>query len=90
MTRLTPHTEVTLAGLAQLLQSCRDTGYASCDEEIELGVRSIAIPLHDHSGSTVAALSISTRADRMTTSKGGGTGQYTVFRCAGGMQCKAL
>ena len=69
MTRLTPHTEVTLAGLAQLLQACRDTGYASCDEEIELGVRSIAIPLHDHSGSTVAALSISTRADRMTTSE---------------------
>lgn len=69
MTRLTPHTEVTLAGLAELLQSCRDTGYASCDEEIELGVRSIAIPLHDHSGSTVAALSISTRADRMTTSE---------------------
>ncbi len=69
MTAMTTRTEVTLTGLRQLLQSCRDTGYASCDEEIELGVRSIAIPLYDHSGATVAAMSVSTRAERMTTSE---------------------
>lgn len=69
MTRMTTHTEVTLSGLRQLVQACRDQGYASCDEEIELGVRSIAIPLYNHAGTAVAAMSISTRAERMTTSE---------------------
>lgn len=67
MKRLTAHTVVTLSGLRQLVQACRDQGYAACDEEIELGVRSIAIPLYNQSGATVAAMSISTRAERMTT-----------------------
>ena len=38
-------------------------------EDLTPGAFFIAIPLHDHGGSTVAALSISTRADRMTTSE---------------------
>lgn len=69
MARLTPHTVVTLAGLRQVLQACRDQGYAACDEEIELGVRSIAIPLYNQTGAMVAAMSLSTRAERMTTSE---------------------
>ena len=68
MERLTRQTEVTLSGLARLLQACRETGYATCDEEIELGVRSIAIPLYRPDGAIVAAMSISTRAERLTTS----------------------
>lgn len=68
MERLTAHTEVTVAGLTRLLQACRETGYATCDEEIELGVRSIAIPLYRPDGSIAAAMSISTRAERLTTS----------------------
>lgn len=36
------------------------------NEEIELGVRSLAVPLFDSRNTTLAALSISTRADRLT------------------------
>ncbi len=67
MIALTQNTETTLTGLNRLLQEYRETGYFPCDEEIELGVRSIAIPLYDSSGATVAAMSISARAERMTT-----------------------
>ncbi|MBL0420067.1 helix-turn-helix domain-containing protein [Ramlibacter sp. AW1] len=63
----TPRTVTDLRGLMQGLQECRARGWAACDEEIELGVRSIAVPLGDASGQTVAALTISTRAERMTT-----------------------
>ncbi len=69
MLSLTPHTVVTLGGLEQLLHEGRDKGYYTCDEEIELGVRSIGVPLYDQAGVTVAAMSISTRAERMTTTE---------------------
>lgn len=69
MLPLTPHTVVTLDGLDRLLQDCRRKGYYTCDQEIELGVRSIAIPLYDKAGGIVAAMSISTRAERMTTAE---------------------
>jgi IclR family pca regulon transcriptional regulator len=69
MEALTPKTVVSLTGLRHMLQDCRELGYASCDEEIELGVRSIAIPMFNQAGQTVAAMSISTRAERMTSSE---------------------
>ncbi|VCU69568.1 Pca regulon regulatory protein [Pigmentiphaga humi] len=65
----TRHTVVTLDGLAGLIDECRRIGYAACDEEIELGVRSIAIPIYNKQGATVAAMSVSTRAERMTTAE---------------------
>jgi IclR family pca regulon transcriptional regulator len=63
---LTPHTVTDLERLHQLLRACREQGYAACDEEIEPGVRSIAVPIVNEAGRTIAAMSISTRADRMT------------------------
>lgn len=69
MMPLTTKTVTTLAGLRRVLARCRDEGYASCDEEIELGVRSIAIPMFNQAGETVAAMSISTHSERMTTSE---------------------
>lgn len=69
MDPLTAKTVTTLAGLRRMLAFCKDKGYATCDEEIELGVRSIAIPMYNQAGETVAAISISTRAERMTISE---------------------
>jgi len=66
MEPLTSQTVTTLTGLRRMLAACQDLGYATCDEEIEMGVRSIAIPLQGQSGETLAALSISTKAERMT------------------------
>ncbi|MGE4336573.1 MAG: IclR family transcriptional regulator C-terminal domain-containing protein [Pigmentiphaga sp.] len=60
------NTVTELSSLAVLLAECRDNGYALCNEEIELGVRSIGVPLFDAAGAVLAALTISTRAERMT------------------------
>jgi IclR family pca regulon transcriptional regulator len=48
------------------LERCRREGWAGADGELELGVRSMAVPAFDREGSTVAGLSISVRAERMT------------------------
>jgi IclR family pca regulon transcriptional regulator len=69
MAPITTNTVVTVDGLERLLHDCREKGYFTCDEEIELGVRSIAIPLYNKAGETVASMSISTRAERLTTSE---------------------
>jgi IclR family pca regulon transcriptional regulator len=63
---LTPLTVTALPALHRLLHACRERGYSVCDEEIEPGVRSIAVPVVDDVGRTIAAMSISTRAERMT------------------------
>ena len=67
--RLTPHTLTDPVRLRKLLVPCADNGYALSNEEIEVGVRSIAVPLYNFGGSVVGALSLSSRADRMTASE---------------------
>lgn len=64
--RFTPRTVGSVRELLRELAASRERGWAVCDEEIELGVRSIAVPLYNREGATVAAMSISTRAERMT------------------------
>jgi IclR family pca regulon transcriptional regulator len=66
LVQLTPRTVTEVGKLHKLLQACRQQGYAACDEEIELGVRSIAVPILNQAGATIAAMTISTRAERMT------------------------
>lgn len=66
LVKLTPHTEIDPGALRKLLKACKDNGYALSNEEIELGVRSLAVPLYDSRQETIGALSISSRADRMT------------------------
>jgi len=48
-----------------LVARCREQGWAGNDGELELGVRSMAAPVVDAHGSTVAGISISVRAERM-------------------------
>ncbi|VTU19613.1 IclR family transcriptional regulator domain-containing protein [Variovorax sp. PBL-E5] len=48
-----------------LVVRCREEGYAGSDGELELGVRSMAVPVYDRTGATVAAMSIAVRAERM-------------------------
>jgi IclR family transcriptional regulator, pca regulon regulatory protein len=49
-----------------LVRQCREQGWAGNDGELELGVRSMAVPVIDRDGRTVGGLSISVRAERMT------------------------
>lgn len=55
-----------IASAASCIEHCRSEGWAECNEELELGVRAIAVPIHDASGQSVAAVSLSVRAERMT------------------------
>lgn len=52
-----------------LVRQCRDVGWAGNDGELELGVRSMAVPVVDRDGVTVGGLSISVRAERMSFSE---------------------
>lgn len=54
----TPHTITDAAALLTELARVRDQGYAVIDQEVELGLISIAVPIYDARGRVVAALNI--------------------------------
>jgi IclR family pca regulon transcriptional regulator len=63
---LTPFTITDPAYLAVTLESVAMQGFALLDQELEEGLRSIAVPIHDRDGSVVAAMNISTSARQRT------------------------
>ncbi|MGW4567182.1 IclR family transcriptional regulator domain-containing protein [Streptomyces sp. NPDC004561] len=56
----------TATPLSPALAEVRAQGYALVDEELESGLRSIAVPVRDRSGRAVAALNVATHAARRT------------------------
>lgn len=52
--------------LREKLERVRRDGYALVDQELEEGLRSIAVPIHDRGGAVVAAMNLSTHAGRRT------------------------
>lgn len=62
----TPHTVGDLETLRRRLAEVRDRGWALVDQELELGVRSIAAPIRDADDHVVAAMNVSTHAARTT------------------------
>lgn len=63
---LTPRTVTDRTVLAGLLEEVGAQGYALVDEELEEGLRSIAVPVRDRTGRVVAALNAATHAARRT------------------------
>jgi DNA-binding IclR family transcriptional regulator len=61
----TPNTIRTLPMLKAELKKIRERGYATDNEELELGLKCIAAPVLDHSGKIVAAVSVSGPASRL-------------------------
>ncbi|WP_240975733.1 IclR family transcriptional regulator C-terminal domain-containing protein [Paraburkholderia aromaticivorans] len=55
----TPHTYSTIDELRDVLGEIRRNGYVVTDQQLELGVRGVAVPLCDRHGSVVAAISVS-------------------------------
>lgn len=49
----------------ELVESCRKNGWTASDGELELEVRSIAVPIRDQNGVAKAAMSIAVRSDRI-------------------------
>ncbi|WCM94186.1 helix-turn-helix domain-containing protein [Acidovorax sp. NCPPB 2350] len=62
--RFTPHTVLDDAELLQRVGEAREQGWCLIDQELEEGLISIAAPLRDRAGRTVAALNISGQANR--------------------------
>ena len=62
----TPKTTTDRKTLAEIIAKVRADGYAIVDEELEIGLRSIAVPLRDRSGAIVAAINVSTQSARHT------------------------
>jgi len=66
---LTPRTVRSRDDLRAVLEQVRREGYAVTDQELEQGLRSAAVPIHDASDSVVAALNVSVHASRATMSE---------------------
>jgi IclR family pca regulon transcriptional regulator len=63
---LTPFTKVTTEALIAELRHVRARDYATIDQELEMGLRSIAVPVRDRAGRTLAAINIGTQAARVS------------------------
>jgi IclR family pca regulon transcriptional regulator len=63
--RLTPATLTEPAQLRSAVEQARTMGYAMVDQEFETGLRTIAVPLKNYRGETVAAINVSAHAVRM-------------------------
>jgi IclR family pca regulon transcriptional regulator len=66
---LTPHTTRTITSVEKLrlaLRNVRRNGYALVDQEYEVGLRSLAVPVHASSGRVVATVNLSGNAPRLS------------------------
>lgn len=66
---LTEHTVVSQERLREILAGVRRDGYALIDEELELGLRSIAVPVRGASGRVVAAINVGAQAARASVER---------------------
>jgi IclR family transcriptional regulator, pca regulon regulatory protein len=64
--QLTPLTVIDPARLKMLIAQAREVGYAVNDQEMELGLRSIAVPITARNGVVVAALNIGSSSVKTT------------------------
>jgi IclR family pca regulon transcriptional regulator len=64
MGALTPRTVTRPADLRTILDQVREEGYALVDEELEAGLRSIAVPVRDREGGLIAAINVTMHSSR--------------------------
>ena len=65
--RLTEKTVVDPRRLRQIVETSRRRGFAMVDQELEQGVRSIAVPIHDAAGAVAAAVNVSAHVSRVSS-----------------------
>lgn len=66
---ITSHTIVDRVQLGEEIAHARTLGYAVVDQELELGLRTIAVPVKNFRGDVVAAMNISVHAGRMSVAQ---------------------
>lgn len=69
LARLTERTVPSVDELRSRLEEVRQQGYALVDQELEPGLRSLAVPVHDKRSRVVAAVNISSHVSRLTKEK---------------------
>ena len=66
---LTRHTVTDQAELLRILDGVAENGYALVDQELEEGLRSMAVPVRDPRGAAVAAVNVSMHAARTSSAE---------------------
>jgi IclR family pca regulon transcriptional regulator len=79
----TDRTVTTLAAIKAILEAARQNKYAYVDQELESGLRSIAVPIMGSAGQTIAALNVSAQAVRVKKSEMVGRYLDTLREAAG-------
>jgi IclR family transcriptional regulator, pca regulon regulatory protein len=64
--RFTDRTIISTEKLRQVLRLVSRNGYAIVDQELEFGLRSMAVPIQNPNGKVVAALNVGTHAQRVS------------------------
>jgi IclR family transcriptional regulator, pca regulon regulatory protein len=65
-TRYTERTLTSIQKLRQMLVSVRRDGCAIVDQELELGLRSVAVPVQNHLGRVIAAINVGAHGQRVS------------------------
>jgi len=65
-TRYTERTITSIEKLKQVMATVRREGYAIIDQELELGLRSMAVPVRNPSGRVVAAINVGAHGQRVS------------------------
>jgi len=69
LVKLTTRTVSTADELKTALNAIRRNGYAVVDQELEIGLRSIAVPVSNRDGRSVAAINVGTQSSRVSVAE---------------------
>jgi IclR family pca regulon transcriptional regulator len=64
--KMTANTVTSKVKLRALIEETSAKGWSVCDQELEIGLRSISVPIRDHSGEVLAALNVACPSSRIT------------------------
>ncbi|HKU17256.1 MAG TPA: IclR family transcriptional regulator C-terminal domain-containing protein [Steroidobacteraceae bacterium] len=64
--KLTANTVTSKVKLRALIEETSVKGWSVCDQELEIGLRSISVPIRDQSGKVLAALNVACPSSRIT------------------------
>lgn len=64
--KLTGNTVTSKTMLRGLIEKAGEKGWCVVDQELEIGLRSISVPIHDKNGSVIAALNVACPSSRIT------------------------
>jgi len=69
LVQYTPNTLITREALASELAKVKSQGYSVIDQELEIGLRSIAVPILSQEGKVVAAINVGVQAARVSVAE---------------------